>query len=70
VALRLAWVGHEPSRYVFTNRKGIKALDLDATKFVEHLNDKRAARIESLDGLPLVERVSKYLLSNLRDRLR
>ncbi|MFM8332765.1 MAG: DUF1631 family protein, partial [Candidatus Methylumidiphilus sp.] len=70
VPLRLAWIGHDPSRYVFANRKGIKTLDLDAAKFAQILDDKRASRIENLDGYSFVERTAKSLLSTLRDRLR
>jgi len=70
VPLRLAWIGQDPARYVFTNRKGVKTLELDALKLVQILDDKRASRIESLDGLNLVERTTRSLLSTLRDRLR
>ena len=70
IPLRLAWIGQEPGRFVFTNRKGVKTLELDAAKLAQVLDEKRASRIESLDGLPLVERTAKSLLSTLRDRLR
>lgn len=70
IPLRLAWIGKKPARYVFTNRKGIKTLDLDAVKFTQFLDDKRASRMENLDKLSLVERTAKSLLSTLRDRLR
>jgi len=70
VPLRLAWIGQEPGRYVFTNRKGIKTLEMDAAKLAQILDEKRASRIESLDGLSLVERTAKSLLATLRDRLR
>lgn len=70
VPLRLAWIGKNPARYVFVNRKGIKTLDLDAAKFVQFLDEKRASRMENLDELSLLERTAKSLLSTLRDRLR
>jgi hypothetical protein len=70
IPLRLAWIGRNPARYVFVNRKGIKTLDLDAVKFTEFLDDKRASRMENLDELTLLERTAKSLLSTLRDRLR
>lgn len=70
VPLRLSWIGQEPGRYVFTNRKGIKTLELDPVKFAQLLDEKRASRIDSLDEMPFVERISKTLLTTLRDRLR
>lgn len=70
IPLRLAWIGQSPARYVFVNRKGIKTLDLDAPKFAQFLDEKRASRMENLDELCLVERTAKSLLSTLRDRLR
>jgi len=70
IPLRLAWIGQEPSRFIFTNRKGVKSLELDAAKFAQILDEKRASRIESLDAMSLVERTAKSLLSTLRDRLR
>ena len=70
IPLRLAWIGQNPGRYVFVNRKGVKTLDLDAAKFAQFLDEKRASRMENLDELSLVERTAKSLLSTLRDRLR
>jgi hypothetical protein len=70
IPLRLSWIGQTPPRYVFSNRKAIKALDLDAARFIQFLDEKRASRMENLDVLNLVERTSKSLLSTLRDRLR
>jgi hypothetical protein len=70
IPLRLAWIGQSPVRYVFANRKGIKTLDLDAVKFTQFLDEKRASRMENLDTLGVVERTAKALLSTLRDRLR
>lgn len=70
IPLRLSWIGKKPARYVFANRKGIKTLDLDAVKFIQFLDEKRASRMENLDTLNLVERTAKGLMSTLRDRLR
>lgn len=70
VPLRLSWIGQDPGRFVFTNRKGIKSLEVDSAKLAQILDEKRASRIESLDDLSLVERTAKSLLSTLRDRLR
>jgi hypothetical protein len=68
--LRLTWAGEDPPHYVFTNRKGMKALEIDADKFVKLLNDKKASRMDNLDELGLLERSAKSLLSTLRERLR
>ena len=68
--LRLTWIGQDPPRYVFVNQKGVKTLDLDAEKFVQIIDDKRASRIESLEELPIVERAAKSLLYTLRERMR
>jgi len=70
IPLRLTWIGKDPARYVFVNRKGIKSLDVDAAKFVQFLDEKRASRMENLEELSLVDRTAKFLLSALRDRLR
>jgi hypothetical protein len=70
IPLRLSWIGQNPSRYVFVNRKGVKNLDLDGARFTQFLDEKRASRMENLDELTLVERTAKSLLSTLRDRLR
>ncbi len=68
--VRLTWIGQEPPRYVFVNQKGLKCLDLDAEKFVQLLDDKRASRIENPEELPVVERAAKSLLYTLRERMR
>lgn len=70
IPLRLTWIGQDPPRYVFVNQKGVKSLDLDAEKFVQILDEKKAGRIENLDELTIVERVCKSLLYTLRERMR
>ncbi len=69
IPLRLTWIGENPAHYVFVNRKGIKTLDMDAAKFAQLLDEKRASRMENLDEISLVERTAKSLLSTLRYRL-
>ena len=68
--LRLTWMGQDPPRYVFVNQKGMKTLDLDAEKFAQMIDDRRASRIESLEEFPVVERAAKSLLYTLRERMR
>jgi len=68
--LRLTWIGQDPPRYVFVNQKGMKTLDLDAEKFVQMIDERRASRIESLEELTIVERAAKSLLYTLRERMR
>jgi hypothetical protein len=70
VPFRLAWIGHDPARYVFVNQKGVKSLYLDAEKFVQILDEMRASRIESLEEFTVVERAAKSLLYTLRERMR
>lgn len=67
--MRLAWVGHDPARYVFVNQRGGKGIELGAEEFARYLHDRRAVKTESLD-LPLVERTANTFLQRVEDRLR
>ncbi|HYE36173.1 DUF1631 family protein [Methylocaldum sp.] len=68
IPLRLTWIGENPARYAFANRKGVKQLELTAEDFARYLEENRASPIENLE-LPLVERTVSTLMQAMQDRL-
>jgi diguanylate cyclase (GGDEF)-like protein len=67
--LCLAWIGENPVRYVFVNRKGIRETELSPATLADYLLAGTALAMENLE-LPLMERTAQSLVETMRSRLR